>query len=92
MEKIFEKLNTISEVYAAASHLKSEGKDAAEVNRLATKRKKELMMCKSSFKSKLTKVVPTITANHNQKYTGFLFKVQHLNDNKIQIGLKEFII
>lgn len=81
---IFSKANTIIEIFQLSQKLKSEGHDVAEVNRLASIRKKELVSASRASK-KLERVLPKASAIAKHKTCVFMIDVRHLNS-----GILEF--
>lgn len=88
---IFQTANNITEVYTLSRKLKEEGNDVAEVNRLATIRKKELVSKVNSVNS-LNKVIPKSNTMGKTKYTNFMLQVVNINSGLITLTRDNTVI
>lgn len=80
----FNDANRITEIYSIARELKKKGFDVAEVNVVATEKKKELIAKINSVKT-LTKVIPKSETIRKTPTTFLIIKTVSINSGKIEI-------
>ena len=83
--------NTITEVYSISRKLKAAGFDHAEVNNLATQRKKELVSKAGAVKS-LNKVIPKSTDINRSRISRFAIEAKDLNSGTVTLTVDNKLI
>lgn len=91
IELKFEEAKSLTDVFNLMRQLRAEGFNATEVNTVAAKRKRDIIVnSRGAFTSKLVKVIPPLDNNDGIPLAGFNVSVVHFNDNTIV--LKEGVV
>lgn len=85
IQEKFKKAETVKDINIIARSLKEEGCDAAEVNKCAAERRKELLIASSKQGSKLKKAILPLSSDTGSKFASFNVKPLHIADNMIAI-------
>ena len=89
--ELFKAAKSITDVYRISQQLKEDGYDLLDVNREASKRKKEIVS-KITEVRKLVRLQPTAVAIRREVYTQFAFEQKHLNTGRIVFCNNKIII